>query len=135
MTETEILTALGDAKAETEKAQRLTYLDADDVPFAFEGLSCEITFGLSSDGLALILLDFGDDTGAPEVREALTKRYGEGTEVQDLAVLAGLEAMSDPDEIDLRDEEPQTYLVWSAEDGTSVLMITDVRGSEAKVIF
>lgn len=43
--------------------------------------------------------------------------------------------MSDPDVIELRDDDPQTYAMWISEDGTRFLMITDVGEDEARVVF
>ncbi len=135
MSETEILTALGNVKTETEKEQKLTYLEADDVPFAFEALPCEITFGLSADGLVLMMLDFSERIDAQDVLDALTKLYGSGERATDPAAWADLEAMSDSDEVELRDDDPQTFDQWSLEDGTRALLITDVQDREANLIF
>ena len=43
--------------------------------------------------------------------------------------------MSDPDVIELRDDDPQTYAMRISEDGTRILMITDVGEGEARVVF
>ncbi len=135
MNESEIQTALGNVRMEKEQEQKLTYLDLDDDKFVFENLSSDITFGLSEDKLVLIELDFDDRVSSQSVKDALTALYGEGVAITDVAALAELEAMSDPDEIDLRDDDPLTYLLWTAEDGTRILMITDAEDDEAKVIF
>ena len=135
MSESEIQTALGSVRMEKEQGQKLTYLDPDDHEFVFEDLSSEITFGLSEDKLVLIELDFDDRVASQSVKDALTATYGEGAAVTDVASLSELEAMSDPDEIDLRDDDPLTFIQWTAEDGTRILMITDSEDDEAKAIF
>lgn len=135
MSEAEILTALGNVKVEKERGQKLTYLEPDDYTFAFAGLSGEIAFGLAEDKLVLIELDFDDRVTSQSVTDALTALYGESAALADLAALAELEAMSDPDEIDLRDDDPLTYALWTAEDGTQILMVTDAEEDEAKVVF
>ena len=135
MSEAEILAATGNVKMEKEPEQNLTYLEPDDYEFVFEGLSSEITFGLAEDRLALIELDFADRIASQAVTDALSALYGERTVVTDLTAFAELEAMSDPEEIELRDDDPQTYAAWTAEDGTQILMITDAEDDEARVIF
>ena len=135
MSETEIVTSLGSAEIEKETAQKLTYLEPDEYRYVFEGLSCDVTFGLSEDQLVLIELDFDDQVTSRSVNDALTTLYGEHTVVTDLEALAELEAMSDADEIELRDDDPLTYAIWTAGDGTQILMITDVEEDEARVVF
>ena len=135
MTGGEIRAVLGSAKVETENEKNLTWLETDDASFLFEGLPCEIAFGLSSDRLVLILIDFEDRVDALSVKEKLTGRYGEGAASGDPAVLSGLEAMSDPDVIALRDDEPQSFTLWTLTDGTCALMIVSETDGEAKAVF
>ena len=135
MPESEILATLGNVRVEKESERKLTYLDPEDEWLTFEGLSCEITFGLSADQLVLIELEFDERVASREVRDALTALYGDGTEVTDPAAFADLEALSDPDEIELVDDDPQTWAQWTAPDRTRILMITDTEEGEAKVVF
>ena len=135
MNESEILATLAGYKIDRDREFNLTYLDPDHHRYVFEGLDCEITFGLLGDSLVLIELDFEDRVRSQSVRDALTALYGEGAPVTDPAGFADLEAMSDPDEIDLYDDDPTSYDMWTAQDGTKILMVTDVRDDEAVVIF
>lgn len=134
MNESDILAELGSVRIEKEQEKNLTYLDPDDHKFLFEELMSEITFGMDEDKLVLIELDFDERVTSRSVEEALTALYGKSAAVTEEA-LAELEAMSDPDEIDLREDDPQTFAMWTTEDGTQILMITDAEDDEAKVVF
>ncbi len=137
MTEAEIRDALGFVKVDADREFMQTYLELDDdVPFTFEDLFCEITFGLSEDKLGMIKLDFSDRVRDASVKDALVKLYGEGTEVTDLMELAELDTLFIWDEIDLDDDDLQIYTLWSLADGTAVLMMSEAyEDYEAKVVF
>ena len=137
MTAEEIAAKFPNTRIETKSLQKLDYLEPDDYKYIFGDLSCEIDFALKDGKLMLIHLDFDRDRGASadKVQAALEGLYGPSAAEDSTEAVEALAAATDAKEVELYDDDPLTYTLWELEDGTRVLMVTDVRDNDADVYF